>query len=193
MDMMVFVVYSGEINPLIASALPIPDTLVTTYLEMTEPAQFHPAYIQNSRMDIKRLERVDIGFYLFLYTEVGWEYGWRDRLLMSHDELRETLAALTTSVYVLYYEGVPAGYVELSQQAASTEIIYFGLREAFMGMGLGKHFLSFGIEQGWKDGAKRIFVHTCNLDGPHALDNYLKRGFRVYNIERKPMPEHYLK
>lgn len=192
MDMMVFATYSGETNLLIASASPTPDMLVTTYLEMTDPAQFRPAYIHDSRMEIKRLERVDVGFYLFLYTEVGWEFGWRDRLLMSHDELRQILAAATTSVYVLYYEGVPAGYVELARQDGSTEIIYFGLRAGFMGIGLGKHLLSFGIEQAWKDGAQRIFVHTCNLDGPHAMNNYLKRGFSVYHTEQKPMPDRYI-
>jgi hypothetical protein len=51
--------------------------------------------------------------------------------------------------------------------------------------------LSYGIEKAWEDGAKRVWVHTCNLDGPHALDNYTKRGFSVYDEHRQPMPNRY--
>jgi hypothetical protein len=33
-------------------------------------------------------------------------------------------------------------------------------------------------------------VHTCSLDGPHALANYERRGFRVFDVrteeEQKP-------
>lgn len=174
------------------AAMPIPETLITTFLEMTTPAYFHPAYIHDPRVEIKRLKRVDIAFYLFLYREVGWDYHWRDRLVMPQDELYNTLIDPSTSVYVLYYDEIPAGYVELARQGESTEITYFGLREPYMGLGLGKHLLSFGIEQSWKDGAKRVYVHTCNLDGPHAMNNYLKRGFRVYHIDQKPMPTRYM-
>jgi len=172
-------------------AMPIPDTLVITYLEMTAPQQFQPSWIDDSSMAIRRLNRVDLGFYLFLYKEVGWELHWRDRLLMPPEELYQALASPHTSIYVLFYDEIPAGYVELSRQGESTEIAYFGLRQPYQGMGLGKHLLSFGIEQAWRDGAQRIYVHTCNLDGPHAMDNYLKRGFQVYHTESQPMPNRY--
>jgi GNAT superfamily N-acetyltransferase len=61
-----------------------------------------------------------------------------------------------------------------------------------MGKGLGKHLLSYGIAQAWNNGAKRLWVHTCNLDGPYALNNYIKRGFSVYKVDEQPMPERYL-
>jgi ribosomal protein S18 acetylase RimI-like enzyme len=89
-------------------------------------------------------------------------------------------------------QGAPAGYVELRQQVDSTEIAYFGLRPEYFGMGLGKHLLSYGIQQAWDGGANRLWVHTCNLDGPYALDNYIKRGFRVYKTEEQPMPKRYV-
>jgi GNAT superfamily N-acetyltransferase len=176
----------------VAAALPAPELLVTTYLEMTDRSQFRPAFTNNPRINIIRMDRADIGFYRFLYSEVGGPWRWRDRLVISEDELAQAISAPGISVYVLYVDGVPAGYVELSKQGSATEIAYFGLRGPFMGMGLGKHLLSYGIAQAWADGAKRVFVHTCNLDGPHALDNYQKRGFRVYNVERVPMPSRYM-
>jgi len=32
-------------------------------------------------------------------------------------------------------------------------------------------------------GASRVWVHTCTLDHPGALPNYIARGFRVYKEE----------
>jgi hypothetical protein len=32
-------------------------------------------------------------------------------------------------------------------------------------------------------GARRVWVHTCSLDHPGALANYLARGFRVFKEE----------
>jgi GNAT superfamily N-acetyltransferase len=138
------------------------------------------------------MDVVDTAFYRYLYKVVGEKWRWRDRLLLSNAELRNILNQPTTHIYILYVSGAPAGYVELDEQGDSVEIAYFGLREEYHGRGLGKHLLSYGIQKAWELGAKRVFVHTCNLDGPHALANYQKRGFRVYQQERKPMPERYM-
>lgn len=168
-----------------------PDTLITHYLEMTDPAQFQPAFIDNPEIDIRAMQNADARFYRFMYTEVGYEWRWRDRLLISLDELRAAISQPGVSIYIMYAYGVPIGYVELVKDGDSTEVAYFGLRAEYQGNGYGKHLLSFGIQQAWQDGAKRICVHTCNLDGPHALTNYTKRGFTVYDVERKPMPARY--
>lgn len=177
---------------MIAAAPYKPDTLVTTYVEMTTPAAFRPAYSSDQGIEIVRMETPDVGFYRFLYRSVGEQWAWRDRMLLSDRELQHILSSPTTSVYVLYADGVPAGYFELARQGRSTEIAYFGLRSAFMGRGLGKHLLSYAIAQAWSEGTRRVWLHTCNLDSPHALDNYLKRGFSVYDVQQEPMPERYL-
>jgi hypothetical protein len=26
-----------------------------------------------------------------------------------------------------------------------------------------------------------VWLHTCSKDGPHAMDNYLRRGFRLFD------------
>ena len=40
-------------------------------------------------------------------------------------------------------------------------------------------------------GASRVWVHTCDLDGPASLANYQARGFRIFKTERleKDFPE----
>jgi ribosomal protein S18 acetylase RimI-like enzyme len=169
----------------------VPKTLITTYLEMTAPEQFQASYIESDVMRIEALTSVDVGFYLFLYQSVGENLTWRDRIIMPKDELKAAISHPNTAIFVLYVGGAPAGYVELSKEGESVEISYFGLREDYHGRGFGKHLLSYGIQQAWDMGAKRLWVHTCNLDGQFALANYEKRGFRVYNLIEEPMPERY--
>ena len=171
----------------------IPEKLITTYLEMKDRTLFRPAFLEDSQhLTIIRMARPDVAFYQFLYRAVGDAWRWRDRLLIADDALLKILSAPGLTVDVLYVEGVPAGYVELLREEENTEIAYFGLRPNFIGRGLGKHLLSHGIAQAWGDGAARVWVHTCNLDGPHALSNYQKRGFAVYKVEEGPMPERFL-
>lgn len=171
---------------------PIPEALVTTYLHMTDRAEFHPAFSDDTNgVMIMSMSAPDVRFYRFLYSSVGEQWRWRDRLIMPEGELESILAAPETSVHVLYIHGIPAGYVELSGQDGDTEIAYFGLRPEFIGRGLGKHLLSYGIARAWEQAPHRVWVHTCNLDGPHALSNYLKRGFSIYETHIQPMPERY--
>lgn len=168
------------------------EMLITTYLEMTSPANFVSAFLQADDIEIVRMEMPDLAFYKFLYQSVGEEWAWRDRLVMPNAELRQILASEKTQVYVLYVSGSPGGYVELFQHKdQSVEIMYFGLRRDYMGRGLGKHLLSYGIARAWEMNAGRVWLHTCNLDGPHALANYQKRGFNIYKVVEEPMPELY--
>jgi len=37
--------------------------------------------------------------------------------------------------------------------------------------------LSAAAERAWSLGASRVWLHTCTLDYPIALPNYLARGF----------------
>lgn len=163
------------------------EILVTTYLEMTKRTAFRPAYISGTHFQIHQMETPDVPFYRFLYASVGAKWRWRERNLLSEAELQAILSQ--SKVFVLYCDNIPAGYIELgAMEGESIEIVYFGLRPEFFGRGLGKHLLSYGIARAWADGAKRVWLHTCNLDGPHALDNYLKRGFSVFDVKREPMP-----
>lgn len=70
------------------------------------------------------------------------------------------------------------------------EITYFGLLPAFRGRRIGGHLLSVGTARAWdlaerwpgRPPTRRVWVHTCSDDGPHALDNYRRRGFRIFDV-----------
>ena len=171
---------------------PVSATLMTWYLEMTDAAQFRPAWVDSpSALAITRWPAPDVAEYRALYSAVGEALRWRDRLIMPDNDLRAALESPDCSVWVLTVNGAQAGYFELARQGDSTELAYFGLTPPFYGRGLGKHLLSAAIRQAWDDGAKRVWVHTCNLDAPAALDNYQKRGFVIYQTIEEPMPERY--
>lgn len=172
-------------------AVPTLSTLVTTYLEMRTRAAFRPEYRRGDDFSIQRMLRADVPFYRFLYAAVGAQWHWRDRALLDDAALADVLSSPQVSIDVLYVDGVPGGYIELARQGTDTEISYFGLRPQFIGAGYGKHLLSHGVARAWSEGARRVWLHTCNLDGPHAMENYLKRGFSAYRTEHEPMPARY--
>jgi GNAT superfamily N-acetyltransferase len=118
----------------------------------------------------------------FLYTAVGGQWYWIDRLSWDFARWLAYLDRPAVETLVLYVAGTPAGYVELEvQEDDNVEVAYFGLLPRFIGMRLGGYLLSAGVQRAWQHGARRVWVHTCSLDGPNALANYHSRGFRVYH------------
>lgn len=171
----------------------IPDALITYYLQITARSGFKPAFLEYAaEIRIMEMQQRDVRFYKFLYSAVGEGWRWRDRIIMPEDELQALIQKPETSIHVMYARGTPAGYFELERQGASTELAYFGLRPEFVGRGYGKHLLSAAIDRAFEDGCGRLWVHTCNLDAPEALDNYQKRGFVLYETKIEPMPQRYV-
>jgi ribosomal protein S18 acetylase RimI-like enzyme len=165
-------------------------TVTTTYLEIVGREGFAPSFLDNPDLTIIEAHEPLAPFYRFLYGTVGADYNWTDRLGWSDERLVAYLGSRTVTLLVLYYRGTPAGYVELNadSDAPGTEVAYFGLFPQFHGRGFGKHLLSTGVARAFDDGAERVWVHTCTLDGPHALKNYQARGFRPYKITTHEQP-----
>ena len=55
----------------------------------------------------------------------------------------------------------------------------------FIGQGLGRYFIQWAVDKAWSYGPRRLWLHTCTLDHPRALPNYLKAGFAIYQVETK--------
>ncbi len=152
-----------------------------TYLEMTDPSDLRSAPRPEEALGVQEDRPCPIDRYRFLYEAVGKAYYWVDRLRWTDAELRDHLASDAVSVCVLSRGEDPAGFYELQRHSdASVEIAYFGLLAGFHGRGWGKWLLSDAVRRAWHGGARRVWLHTCTLDGPAALPNYLARGFRAY-------------
>ena len=156
-----------------------------TYLEMRDPSELQAARSDDLLIKIEHQRDCSVELFRWLYVEVGKNYHWIDRLPWTDEEIREYLAQPEISVWLLTYDDDRAGYFELRKcEDGSTEVAYFGLLPQFLGRGLGKHLLTGATEQAWADGAHRVWLHTCTLDDPAALPNYLKRGFKPFRTEK---------
>lgn len=158
--------------------------VVRTYLEMTSPAELRAAPAPSPDAAVEHEERPTPERYRALYAAVGGPYHWRDRLGWNDQRLAAHLALRSVSLHVLRVAGETAGFFELKQHFDDTvEIAYFGLLQPYLGRGLGKYLLTRAIEEAWALGPRKVWVHTCTLDDPAALPNYLGRGMREYRSE----------
>jgi GNAT superfamily N-acetyltransferase len=122
----------------------------------------------------------------FLYTAVGGDHFWIDRLRWSWADWMRWLDRPEHETWVLHWSGTPAGYFELERQGAhDVEVAYFGLLPRFAGKGLGGYLLTQAVDRAWSlaPEVNRVWLHTCTLDHPAALANYLARGFSVIKEE----------
>ena len=155
-----------------------------TYLEMRAPAQLRHEPAPEPAPRVERLAQCSPELFRFLYAEVGRAFRWTDRLSWTDEQVLHHLSDPRTSIWLMSWEDTPAGYFELCQhEDGSVEIAYFGLLPDFMGRGWGKYLLSQAALAAWGLQPMRIWLHTCTLDHPAALPNYLKRGFKVVREE----------
>lgn len=164
--------------------------VVTQYLEMTSPADFRPRWMPDAEVRFEQARTPCPELNRFFYTAIGGDYAWIDRLPWDYETWQRHLERDAVETWVGLRGGNPVGYVELERQdGGDVEIAYFGVLPQFQGQGLGAHLLSCAVDRAWKMGARRVWLHTCSLDGPAALRNYEARGFRIYRseIERKPV------
>jgi ribosomal protein S18 acetylase RimI-like enzyme len=171
----------------------MPITVTTWHLEQTSPDDLVAAREPDRAVGV-RLVRAEVPspeFSRFLYASVGADCAWTDRLPWPYARWETYLNRPGTETWVAYRRGTPAGYIELDPQPdGQVEIAYFGLLPAFRGRRIGGHLLSYGTARAWdlaerwpddREPTKRVWVHTCSLDGPYALANYEKRGFRIFD------------
>ena len=155
-----------------------------SYLEMRDRSALVQARLPDAPCRVERMLDCAPAFWRFLYTEVGREHHWVDRLPWSTADVQAYLDDPLVTIWLLSVWGSPAGYFELRGDAEDgIEIAYFGLLKHFHGRGFGGHFLTEAVQRAWDAGARRVWLHTNTFDHPSALPNYLKRGFSVYKSE----------
>jgi GNAT superfamily N-acetyltransferase len=158
--------------------------VITYYLEMQSPDALRPARFVDD-LDIVEIRNKQYQFNRFLYRFIGKTWQWTDKLSWTTEQWREYVASERQRTWVAYCGGAIAGYYELlGDDLGNTEIIYFGLSEAYIGNGLGGYLLTHAIRSAWEwPATRRVWVHTCTLDHPAALGNYLARGMTLYRQE----------
>ena len=125
-------------------------------------------------------------FCKFLYKEVGKDFFWRDRLRWSDQQWLDYINNNFFRLYVLKYKNNLAGYYELLYDinTNSIEIPYFGIFKELYGKGIGGYLLTDAILTAFEGNIDKVWVHTCTLDHPNALKNYIARGMNIFKTEK---------
>lgn len=161
-----------------------PTQVMRTYLEMKSPEDLKPAAVPEPEPRVTRVAHCSPELFRYLYAEVGRAFRWTDRLSWTDEQVQRHLADSRTSVWLMSWQDAPAGYFELqAHEDYSVEIAYFGLLPDFIGRGWGKYLLTRAAQAAWGLHPNRVWLHTCTLDHPAALPNYLSRGFRPLREE----------
>ena len=172
--------------------LPVADdhlaTIVTT-LEMRERPRPRP--IPPSPFRLVHWPAPDSEKYRALFRRVGGPWLWFSRLVMADAELEAIIRHPDVTLFEVAAVEAVAGMLELDfREPGECELAFIGLVPALAGMGHGKWLLAEAVRLAWRDGVRRVHVHTCTLDHPAALAAYRRAGFVPYKraIERFPDP-----
>ena len=169
----------------------IPDgelAAVVTYLEMLEPP---PPSDARSSLQLTRVTKPGTDHYRALFRKIGSPWLWFSRLVMDDAKLESIIAHPKVELYEVAAVEAVVGMLELDfREPGQCELAFIGLVPSLAGQGHGRWLLAEAVRLAWRDGIKRVHVHTCTLDHPAALAAYRRAGFTPYKreVERFPDP-----
>jgi len=157
------------------------------WLELRSPGEFRPKPFASAGLELGRLRGDDLARARELWVEVGRGF-WNERSEWSAVRWRSHLDDGDTWFGIARVEAEDIGCFELTRERDEVKLEGFGLLPAWRGRGLGAGLLSVATQQAFALGARRIWLHTATDDHPHALPNYLARGYRVVREEALANP-----
>ncbi len=159
-----------------------------TFLHMTHEPKIASLVQPHHKVAILRAEKPTIHFYRYLYNTVGDPYSWVSRKILSDEDLIAIIHHDKVDIFVLYVDGVPAGFCEIDwRNRPRADISFFGLIPEFIGEGFGAFFLQSIIRLIWAQEPDRVTIETCTLDHPKALPLYQRMGFEPYAQESRTL------
>jgi len=162
---------------------------VVTFLEMRDRPALN---VPPSPLSLHRIVDPQPDQYRALFRRVGAKWLWFSRLIMDDAKLAAIIGDPGIELFAVVDEsGSEIGMLELDfREARECELSFVGLVPELSGQGHGRWLLAEAVTRAWRDGVKRVHVHTCTLDHPAALSAYRRAGFTPYKraIERFPDP-----
>lgn len=154
---------------------------IVTSLEMRSRPSLRP--LPSSDLRLERWPNPTANKYRTLFRRVGEPWLWFSRLTLDDADLLRIIQDPQVRIWaVTDRSGVELGIVELDfREPGECEIAFFGLVPELAGMGYGKWLMAMTLQFAWSEpGMERLWVHTCTLDAPGALNFYIKSGFTPY-------------
>jgi len=153
---------------------------VVTSLEMRERPKPRP--LPASLLRLVRWKEPQVDAYRILFRRVGAPWLWFSRLLLDDAALAAIIRDPGVEISaVVDRAGIEIGLLELDfRTAGECEIAFFGLVPELAGKGHGGWLMTQALMLGWRKHVTRMWVHTCTLDHPAALEFYRRHGFVPY-------------
>ena len=154
------------------------------FLELRDIKKLKFNSSKENKFLIKKI-KPDFQLNKFFYKQVGKKHRWIDRLSWTDEKWINFISNRNLETYIISESEDLIGFFELlyNPDLNETEISYFGLLEEYIGKGIGGYALSEAIKKSFEKKIKRVWLHTCTLDHPNALKNYIARGMRVFRKE----------
>ncbi len=154
------------------------------FLEIKDIKNLKFNSLNKTKFLVKKI-KPDFQLNKFFYKQVGKKHRWKDRLNWSDEKWIKYISNKNLETYVISEAEDLLGFFELlyNPELKETEISYFGLLEEYIGKGIGGYALSEAIKKSFEKKIKRVWLHTCTLDHPNALRNYIARGMKVFRKE----------
>ena len=154
------------------------------FLELKDLKNLKSNSTNKNKYLVKKI-KPDFQLNKFFYKQVGKKHRWIDRLSWSDEKWINFTSNKNLETYVISETEDLVGFFELlhNPELKETEISYFGLLEEYIGKGIGGYALSEAIKKSFERDIKRVWLHTCTLDHPNALKNYIARGMTVFKRE----------
>ncbi len=155
------------------------------FLELKDLKNLKTNSINKNRYLVKKI-KPDFQLNKFFYKQVGKKHRWIDRLSWPDEKWINYISNKNLETYIICESAELVGFFELlhNPELQETEISYFGLLEEYIGKGIGGYALSEAIRKSFEKNIKRVWLHTCTLDHPNALKNYIARGMTVFKREK---------
>ena len=159
--------------------------IIRSYLHISSKNHLIKSSCKEKNLEVYLEKKPTPDLCKFFYKEVGKDFFWRDRLKWSNQDWLNYINNDFFKLYILKHNNKLAGYYELlyDPRALSMQIPYFGIFREFYGKGIGGYLLTSAILNSFNHKVNKIWVHTCTLDHPNALKNYLARGMKVFKTE----------
>ena len=161
------------------------EEIFRNYLEIKSFKDFKEVKKPSKDYSVELTDPKDFQLNKFFYKNIGKNCHWIDRLVWTDLDWTKYISDEKLFTYILKNKGEIAGYFELlfNKDTREVEIAYFGILEEYFGKKLGGYLLSESIKNSFNLGCGRVFVHTCSLDHPNALLNYISRGMKIFKKE----------
>jgi GNAT superfamily N-acetyltransferase len=166
----------------------MPVTVTRTHLTLASPTTLVPGR-GAAAARLVHIAPCPVEQWRALYRQIGAPWQWHDRDRWDQSRMQAHLERDDVRIYHVADDPVghgsaPLGFLELERHAdGSVEIAYLGLDRRAFGRGLGGWLVTEAARTAFAWGATRVWLHTCTLDSPAALPNYLARGFSIEKTE----------